>query len=63
MNKDGAVRWMYHMNRALDESDLTDDPRVKASILDFLKTHMDKYAEQFNFDTTGIEYGVTPTKA
>jgi len=57
MNKDGAVRWMYHMNRALEASDLTEDPRVKASVVDFLQTHMDKYADQFDFDSEGIDYG------
>lgn len=32
------------MNRALMTEDLTEDPRVKASLCDFLKTHMDKSA-------------------
>eukprot|EP00164_Ancoracysta_twista_P000286 GFYU01000402.1.p1 GENE.GFYU01000402.1~~GFYU01000402.1.p1 ORF type:complete len:251 (+),score=71.52 GFYU01000402.1:210-962(+) len=57
MHRKGAERWMMHMNKAIEESDLTDDPRVRECFLEFLKVHMDKYADQFDFVADGIQYG------
>eukprot|EP00286_Rhodomonas_abbreviata_P001918 CAMPEP_0181291340 /NCGR_PEP_ID=MMETSP1101-20121128/1913_1 /TAXON_ID=46948 /ORGANISM="Rhodomonas abbreviata, Strain Caron Lab Isolate" /LENGTH=479 /DNA_ID=CAMNT_0023395721 /DNA_START=150 /DNA_END=1589 /DNA_ORIENTATION=+ len=59
MNAEGAARWAYHMNKALQVCDLTDDPRVKVCLCDFLKLHMDKYGEKFKFDTASIKFGDT----
>lgn len=45
------------MNRAIQSADLTKDPRVKECLCDFLKTHMDKYGEQFKFQTQKLAFG------
>lgn len=57
MNTEAATRWTFHMNRAIVESDFTADPRVKDCLCDFLKTHMDKYGEQFKFNTQKLSFG------
>lgn len=51
MTQVGAARWMHHMRHALDESDLGSDPRVRETIDVFLHTRMEKYAEEFGFQT------------
>jgi len=51
MTQVGAARWMHHMRHALDISDLGSDPRVRGTIEEFLRTRMEKYAEQFSFET------------
>lgn len=51
MTHQGAARWMHHMRRALDQSDLGSDPRVRGTIEDFLHNRMEKYAAQFSFQT------------
>ena len=51
MNKKGAKRWLYHMEKTLNNHllDLTNDYRVKFCIVDFVHFFMKKYAEQFRF--------------
>ena len=51
MNKKGANRWLYHMEKTLNNQllDLTNDYRVKFCIVDFIHFFMKKYAEQYNF--------------
>lgn len=39
------------MRHALDESDLSPDPRVRGTIDGFLQARMEKYAQQFDFET------------
>ena len=58
MNNDGAKQWMYHMRKTLnsDKVDLTDDPRVRPAINEFLKIMMDKYGYDFDFKTDDIKY-------
>lgn len=51
MTQVGAARWMHHMRLALDESDLGPDPRVRATIDEFLRVRMEKYAQQHAFQT------------
>jgi len=57
MTQVGSARWMYHMRLALDESDLGSDPRVRATIDNFLHARMEKYAEQFGYETGDRVYG------
>ena len=56
MTAKGAKIWMLHMRAAL-ESARFEDPRVKPCIIDFLRTKMMKYAEDFgwDFDEKGME--------
>lgn len=49
MTAAGAQRWMVHMRAALDGIEF-DDPRVKPCIMEFLRTKMMKYADQFAWD-------------
>jgi truncated hemoglobin YjbI len=49
MTAAGAARWMHHMRGALEEIKF-DDPRIKPCILDFLRTKMISYADQFGWD-------------
>lgn len=51
MTQVGAARWMHHMRHALDKSDLGSDPRVRATIDEFLRVRMEKYAAQHSFET------------
>jgi len=51
MTQVGAARWMHHMRQALDESDLGSDPRVRATVDEFLRVRMEKYASQHSFET------------
>lgn len=51
MTQVGAARWMHHMRQALDKSDLGPDPRVRATIDEFLRVRMEKYANQHSFQT------------
>jgi len=48
MTVEGATRWMLHMRGALEAARL-DDPRVKPCILEFLRTKMASYAQQFGW--------------
>lgn len=57
MTQVGAARWMHHMRLALDESDLGADPRVRATIDNFLHARMEKYADDFSFETGDKVYG------
>jgi len=51
MTKNGAKRWMMHMRKALEESNLNqDDPRIEDTIRDFLYFTMEKYGIQFDFN-------------
>lgn len=56
MNARGAERWVKLMRNTLDKSqkDLTDDPRVRASINTFLAHFMGKYAAEFEFENSYI---------
>lgn len=55
MNDKGAARWVKLMNETLNDPslDLSDDPRVKPAIATFLTFFLGKYADEFNFATTG----------
>jgi len=57
MNENGAVLWMSYMRQALDAADLTDDPRVRPCIEDFLYVMMEKYSKDFGFKTGVNVYG------
>jgi truncated hemoglobin YjbI len=52
MNARGAKRWMHHMRSALANYDFTKlyDPRIKPCIVEFLKTKMIVYAEEFDWE-------------
>ncbi len=56
MNDKGAKRWCDLMLQTLDDPglDLTDDPRVRRSLNTFLSFFMDKYAQEFSFEETGM---------
>mmetsp|Transcript_36664 Transcript_36664/g.92185 ORF Transcript_36664/g.92185 Transcript_36664/m.92185 type:complete len:229 (+) Transcript_36664:273-959(+) len=58
MTRKGAIRWLELMRQALEESDLTQDPRVKPCISSFLELHMNKYGEQFEYSTEGLDYNI-----
>lgn len=49
MTAAGAKRWMFHMRGALEAARF-DDPRVKPCIIEFLKTKMMSYAQEFGWD-------------
>jgi truncated hemoglobin YjbI len=50
MTASGTKRWMYHMRRALSSYRKFTDPRIKPCIMDFLKTKMMTYAQEFEWD-------------
>lgn len=56
MNEKGAERWIKLMVETLDTSQkyMTRDPRVRASLNTFLGYFMDKYEEEFGFQTTSV---------
>lgn len=56
MNREGAVLWMKHMRLALEESDLTEDPRVRTTIDEFLCVMLEKYANEFSFEAMDDVY-------
>ncbi len=62
MNDKGAKRWCDLMLQTLDDPslDLTDDPRVRRSLNTFLSFFMEKYAEEFSFEETGMFGEVNP---
>mmetsp|Transcript_15377 Transcript_15377/g.30358 ORF Transcript_15377/g.30358 Transcript_15377/m.30358 type:complete len:252 (-) Transcript_15377:83-838(-) len=60
MTRKGAIRWLELMRQALDDSDLTSDPRVRECISGFLELHMNKYGEQFEFLAEGLDYKIKP---
>jgi truncated hemoglobin YjbI len=52
MNEAGAKRWMYHMGNTLQEFDpilRAIDPRIPGCIVDFLRTKMKTYSDQFGW--------------
>lgn len=51
MNLKGALRWLQHMKNSLNKAttDLTDDPRVKPCIIEFINFFMKKYGEEYQF--------------
>ena len=53
MNDKGAQRWVMLMRATLDNPsvDLTDDSRVRPAINTFLTYFLEKYAEEFNFNS------------
>jgi len=58
----GARRWAYHMRRGLDDRAPhlnAVDPRIRGAIGTFLMFFMDKYASQFDFDASEIDFGET----
>ena len=56
MNEKGAERWIKLMVETLDayENYMTRDPRVRASLNTFLGYFMDKYEQEFGFQTTSV---------
>ena len=56
MNEKGAERWIKLMVETLDKSQkyMTRDPRVRASLNTFLGYFMDKYEEEFGYQTTSV---------
>lgn len=57
MMAEGAKRWMYHMRKTLQSVRFVDDPRIKPCILEFLRSKMMSYADQFGwkFDESDFE--------
>ena len=51
MNTKGATRWLKHMKDTLKDPlvDLTDDKRIKVSLVAFVNFFMEKYAEEYQF--------------
>ncbi|KAJ1488773.1 hypothetical protein T484DRAFT_1938332 [Baffinella frigidus] len=66
LNQKGATRWAEHMIAALDASDkagvLTQDPRVRRGVEEFLSFFMGKYAKDFDFDAKPLVFG-SPNEA
>lgn len=58
MNAKGAERWVNLMKATLDESDqdLTNDLRVRPALNTFLSFFIDKYADEFEFES-GFVFG------
>ena len=56
MNEKGAERWIKLMVETLDayQNYMTRDPRVRASLNTFLGYFMDKYEQEFGFQTTSV---------
>lgn len=50
MTKEGAKRWMFHMNAVLADTSFTQDKRIIPCIKDFLEFAMDKYGIEFDFN-------------
>jgi truncated hemoglobin YjbI len=51
MTKNGAQRWMKHMNDAITCSNLNeDDPRIENALREFLNFTMETYGIQFDFN-------------
>ena len=48
MNAEGAHRWMHHMRKTLENVKF-EDPRVKPCVIDFLRSKMMKYSDQFGW--------------
>lgn len=61
MTRAGAEHWVRHMRDTLADPAvqplLTNDPRVKDAIVDFLEFFIGKYARQFRFDAEGLRFG------
>jgi truncated hemoglobin YjbI len=61
MNAEGAARWMMHMGLALHDMFpvlKAVDPRIPATIVDFLETKMKKYASQFGWRFNASDFDV-----
>ena len=60
MNEKGASIWMKHMMYAIHKNvdDLPEDPRIVPCILDFLKTKMKEFSEEYGwvFDERDFEF-------
>lgn len=56
MNEKGAERWVSLMTKTLNENDtdLTDDTRVRLAINTFLMFFIDKYAHDFKFENRSV---------
>ena len=58
MTREGGERWMYNMEKTLNEIVLTpefQDKRILVCIYDFLEYYMNKYAMEFDFNVFDLE--------
>ena len=55
MTKEGADRWLYHMDATLSETKFSGDPRILPCLIDFVNYFMDKYDLEFDFNFQNLQ--------